>query len=149
MTIISAFSSLLKANTKATKEQLGGKDVLIPHVVISGESVLPLPEGASTGNAQGTRAYNLAQASRTAVAAASSGAVGIGMLGASREVMLVTSVRCHIRFGDNNVTAAAAAAGVLPLPADAMFHMIVPEGVTHYRVIRDNADGFLSVIPVL
>lgn len=101
----------------------------------------------ATGN--GTRQYNFAVATRTAVGATSSSAVAIGTLGTSREVMLVASTRCFIRWGDSGVTAAAAAdADVLALPADALFHLRVPVGVTHFRVIRDTADGFLRVTPV-
>lgn len=98
---------------------------------------------------QGTRAYNFAQGTRTSVAATSSAEVAIGTLGASREVMLIASTRCHIRFGATGLGAASASAGVLPLPADTMFHLVIPVGVTHFRVIRDNVDGFLTVIPVI
>jgi hypothetical protein len=100
--------------------------------------------------AAGTRAYNLAQATRTAVGATSSAAVAIGTLAASREVMLIASTRCFIRFGASTVTAANATdANLLVLPADAMFHMRLPSGVTHYTVIRDTADGFVRIVPVL
>jgi hypothetical protein len=100
--------------------------------------------------ASGTRAYNFAQATRTAVGATSSAAVEIGTLSASREVMLIASTRCFIRFGASTVTAANAAdAALLVLPADAMFHMRLPSGVTHYTVIRDTADGFVGIVPVL
>jgi hypothetical protein len=100
--------------------------------------------------AAGTRAYNFAQATRTAVGATSSAAVEIGTLAASREVMLVASTRCFIRFGASTVTAANATdAALLALPADAMFHMRLPSGVTHYTVIRDTADGFIRFVPVL
>jgi hypothetical protein len=100
--------------------------------------------------AAGTRAYNFDQATRTAVGATSSAAVAIGTLSASREVMLITSTRCFIRFGASTVTAANATdAALLVLPADAMFHMRLPSGVTHYTVIRDTADGFVRFVPVL
>jgi hypothetical protein len=100
--------------------------------------------------ASGTRAYNFAQATRTAVGATSSSAQTIGTLSASREVMLVASTRCFIRFGDSDVGAATATdAALLVLPADAMFHMRLPSGVTHYTVIRDTADGFVRFVPVL
>ena len=100
--------------------------------------------------ASGTRAYNFAQATRTAVGATSSAAVALGTLAASREVMLVASTRCFIRFGTSTVTAANATdPALLALPADAMFHMRAPSGVTHYTVIRDTADGFVRIVPVL
>jgi hypothetical protein len=100
--------------------------------------------------AAGTRAYNFDQATRTAVGATSSAAQAIGTLSASREVMLITSARCFIRFGALSVGAANASdAALLALPADAMFHMRLPSGVTHYTVIRDTADGFVRFVPVL
>jgi hypothetical protein len=102
------------------------------------------------GHGTGTRAYNFAQATRTAIASASSAAVAIGTLGASREVMLVSSARCFIKWGEAGIAAAAASdLDVLALPADAMFHLRIPAGVTHFRVIRDTADGFLRVTPVV
>jgi hypothetical protein len=98
----------------------------------------------------GTREYNFAQGTRTAVGATSSAAVALGTLGPSREVMLIASTRCFVRFGGSGVTAAAASdANVLALPSDAMFHLRLPAGVTHLTVIRDTADGFLRAIPVV
>jgi len=111
----------------------------------------PDPSAIDAVNAfgSGTREYNLAQGTRTAIASTSSAAVAIGTLGTSREVMLIASSRCFIRFGASNVAAAVAAdANVLALPTDAMFHLRVPSGVTHFTVIRDTADGFLRCIPV-
>lgn len=117
-------------------------------VVLNAEDIGTNPQ-AATGNAQNTRSYNFGSGTRTNVGSVSSAPVALSGLGTSREVMLVSSTRCHIRFGAAGVAAAAATAGVLPLPADTMFHLIVPEAVTHFTVIRDVADGFLSVIPVL
>lgn len=96
-----------------------------------------------------TRTYDFASGTRTTVGATSSAEVAIGTLGPTREIMLMASTRCHIRFGATGLAAAAAGAGVLPLAADERFHLKVPVGTTHFRVIRDSADGFLSVIPVL
>jgi hypothetical protein len=110
------------------------------------ESPVPVTDTAASG----TRAYNFDQATRTAVGATSSAAVAIGTLSASREVMLIASTRCFIRFGTLSVGAANATdANLLVLPADAMFHMRLPSGVTHYTVIRDTADGFVRSAPVL
>lgn len=98
----------------------------------------------------GTRQYNLAAGTRTAVTASSSAAVAIGTLGSSREILLISSTRCFIRFGTASVTAASATdATVLPLPADAMFTLRVPSDVTHFTVVRSTADGFLHCIPVV
>ncbi len=96
----------------------------------------------------GTREYNFAQGTRTAVGSTSSAAVSLGTLGNSREIMIISSTRCFINFGASNVGAASAGAGNLPLPADSIFHLRIPENVSHFRVIRDTADGFISVIPV-
>jgi hypothetical protein len=129
----------------------GGGTALAPGYVslnAAGDVVNPATEEALA--AAGTRAYNFAQATRTAVGATSSAAVAIGTLSASREVMLVASTRCFIRFGTSSVAAANATdAALLALPADAMFHMRLPSGVTHYTVIRDTADGFVRIVPVL
>lgn len=117
-----------------------------PQAAASSLSVVAAPADP-IGN--GTREYNLAQGTRTAVGSASSAAIAIGTLGASREVMLIASTRCFLKLGASGVAAAAAAdTDVLALPADAMFHLRIPAGVTHFRVIRDTADGFLRVIPV-
>lgn len=117
---------------------------------IDAANPLPAAPPAASAYGTGTREYNLAAGTRTAVAAASSAAVVIGTLGPSREVLIVPSVRCFIIFGSSGVAAAAVAAGNLPVPADAMFHARIPAGATHYRVIRDAAtDGFVSVIPVV
>lgn len=96
-----------------------------------------------------TRAYNFEAGTRTAVGVASSVEVPLGQLGPTREIMLMASTRCHIRFGAAGLAPAVAGAGVLPLAVDERFHLRVPVGMTHLRVIRDSADGFLTVIPVL
>jgi hypothetical protein len=98
----------------------------------------------------GTRQYNLAAATRTAIANTSSAAVAIGTLGASREILLIPSTRCFVRFGASDVAASSATdATVLPLPSDTQFTLRVPIGVTHFTVIRSTADGFLHCIPVV
>ena len=96
-----------------------------------------------------TRRYNYAAGTRTTVSGTSSAAVALGALGTTREIMLIASSRCFIKFGASDVTAAAATdTDVLALPADVMFHLRVPASVTHFRVIQDSAGGFLRCIPV-
>ena len=96
-----------------------------------------------------TRLYNRDIATRTAIGAASSAAIAFGQLGFNREVMFVASARCMIKFGASDVAAAAVAdTDVMVIPADTMFHMRLDEGVTHFTVIRDTADGFLRCYPV-
>jgi hypothetical protein len=112
-------------------------------------SGIPIRAVATDAVGNGTREYNFAQAIRTAFTATSSAAVALGTLSTSREILVVTSSRCFIKWGTSSVSAAAATDNdVLALPADAMFHLRVSAGVTHFRVIRDTADGFLRVIPV-
>jgi hypothetical protein len=110
---------------------------------------VPISGIAADGFGNGTREYNFAQGTRTVVTTTSSAAIAIGTLGASRELMLIASTRCFVRFGTSAVTAALATdVNVLALPADAMFHLRVPAGVTHFTVIRDTAEGFIRTIPV-
>lgn len=118
-----------------------------PH---SAANPLPTAPPATSAFGTGTREYNLAAGTRTAVVATSSAEVAIGALGSSREVLINPSVRCFIIFGTTGMAAAAVAAGNMPVPADAMFHLRIPAGLTHYRVIRDSTtDGFVSIIPVV
>lgn len=99
--------------------------------------------------ADGTRAYNLAAATRTATSSTSSAAVAFGALGESREVMLTASERCFVVFGASDVAAASGTdAAVLPIEAGEKWHLKLPAGVTHYRVIRDSVDGVFRTIPV-
>lgn len=98
----------------------------------------------------GTRNYNFAAATRTAVAVASSSAVSFGTLSELREVMITSDVRCFVAFGDSNLAAAdGTSSSVLPIEANEKFHLRLPPGVTHYRVIRDTIDGFLRTYPVI
>jgi hypothetical protein len=146
----------LGANKTLRTEDIGS-DVHVPLQIPADETgapftaanPVPVAPPASSAYGTGTRQYNLAAGTRTAVLAASSAEVAIGTLGASREVLINPSVRCFIAFGATGMSAAAVAAGNLPVPADAMLHLRIPAGVTHYRVIRDaTSDGFVSVIPV-
>lgn len=97
----------------------------------------------------GTREYNFAQGTRTAVTNTSSAAVSLGTLGNSREVMISTTTRCYINFGASDVAAASAVGTNLLLAPDTIFHLRIPENVTHFRVIRESVDGFVVVTPVL
>lgn len=128
---------------------LDGNPLLVDVTTAGGPGALKIAGSATDPYGSGSREYNFAQGTRTAVGAASSAAVAIGTLGASRELMLIASTRCFVRFGGAGVADAAAGAGVLPLAADERFHIRIPAaGVTHFKVIRDSADGFLTAIPV-
>ena len=118
---------------------------------VSGTDRLPVATTASptdpTGT--GTRAYDWANGLRQAVGSASTAAVALPALGTSREVMFHASGRCFIRLGDSGVAAATVAAGQLVMEAGERFHIRLPVGMTHFRVIRDTTDGFLNVAAVL
>lgn len=107
--------------------------------------------GASpTIDAQGgTRYYDWAQNKRAAVGSTSSAADTIPSLYASREMMAHASVRCFVRFGGSGVSAASAGANQLIVEAGERFHFRVNAGDTHFRVIRDTADGHLSLTAVI
>ena len=96
----------------------------------------------------GTRAYDWANGLRQAVSGTSTAAVALPTLGTSREVMFHASSRCFVKFGDSAVGAATIAAGHLVLAAEERFHIRIPTGVTHFRVIRDVVDGNLNVVAV-
>ena len=96
-----------------------------------------------------TRQYDWINSQRTAIGSTTSAAVELPTLGASREVMFHSSSRCFVRMGTSTVIAATVAAGQMVLEAGERFHIRIPAGTTHYRVIRDTADGFLNVAAVL
>ena len=97
----------------------------------------------------GVRAYNLAAATRTAFTSTSTAAVAIGTLADAREVLLTASARCFVALGASDVGAAARTdAAVIPIEEGEKFPLRLAAGVTHYRVIRDTADGVLRTIPV-
>jgi hypothetical protein len=104
---------------------------------------------ATTDTRNGTRQYDFAGNVRQTVTATSTAAVALPTLYASREVMVHAAERCVIRLGGSDVAAATVAAGQLILEAGERFHFRVATGVTHFRVIRDTTDGFLSITAVV
>lgn len=120
-------------------------------VEINNDTGSPIPTAGSptdpVGN--GTRAYDWTNGLRQAVSSTSTAAVAFPALGTSREVMFHASTRCFVRQGDSNVTAATVAAGHMVVEAGERYHIRLAAGVTHFRVIRDTADGFLNVTAVL
>ena len=103
----------------------------------------------TTDSKGGTRQYDFPGNVRQAVATASTSAVPLPTLYTSREVMVHASERCFVRFGDSAVTAAAAGNGQLIMEPGERFHLRLAAGVTHFRVIRDTTDGFLSITAVV
>lgn len=130
------FSKAFNFNAVESMDATTGKPIMTPLIRVDG--------------GDGTRAYNLAAATKTATAAASSAAVAFGALGESREAMLTATERCFVALGAADMGAAdGASASVLPIEAGEKFHLKLAAGQTHYRVIRDSADGVLRAIPVV
>jgi hypothetical protein len=119
-------------------------------VEVKNDTGNPIPFLASptdpTGN--GTRQYDWTNSLRQAVSSTSTAAIAFPSLGTSREVMFHASSRCFVRMGDGSVSAASIAAGQMVLEAGERFHIRLAVGVTHFRVIRDTADGFLNIAAV-
>lgn len=136
---------------------------------------LPLPSGAATSALQTTGNTSLASidgklaaleggrapvtlapidrpiaeptfsGARVAVGATASGAA-LPTLGASRRIRVMASTRCFLRTG--TVTNNAATDGnSLAIAADAEVSFIVPASHTSFSVVRDSADGFISIMP--
>lgn len=103
---------------------------------------------AATDTLGGTRTYDYAGNQRVAVGVASTAAAALPALSASREIMAHASTRCFVRFGASGLAAASAGAGQLVLEAGERFHFRLAATSTHYRVIRDTADGFLTITAV-
>lgn len=87
----------------------------------------------------GTRTYGTG----TRVAVASTSAVS-GAITAT-EVLLHASTRCFVRSGSGTPTAVNTD---IPLEAGEKFHMRISSG-DKIAVLRDTADGFLNVVPVV
>ena len=99
-------------------------------------------------NATTTRAYSLANALRVAFTATSTTEAALPTMGASREIRFAASARCWVKWGATGLTAAAAEAASFVLEANAPEVIAMPAGATHFRVIRDTADGNLLMTPV-
>ena len=97
----------------------------------------------------GTRMYDFVNNVRTVVTSASSGALSLPTLSLMRELMAHSSVRCYIRFGTGSLDPAAPGSGQLILEAGERFHFRLPPSVTHFRVVREDTDGFLAITGVL
>ena len=93
-------------------------------------------------NATTTRAYDFTNGQRIASGATSARSTAV----AASEIMLHASARCFVRIGDDTV-AATAGAGSFPLEIGEKFHCRLTSG-QFVAVIRDTADGFLTVMPV-
>jgi hypothetical protein len=128
-----------------------GSDVHVPLQIPADETgapftaanPVPVAPPATSAYGTGTRAYAAIQRQSVVTASAR---FTIGTLGASREILLHASTRCFVLTGDGTVAAAAGTS--IPLATDEKFHLRVPTGHTHIAVIRDTADGFISIAAV-
>lgn len=99
-------------------------------------------------NATTTRAYALANAIRVGFTATSTTEAALPTLGATREIRFAASARCWVKWGATGLTAAAAENVSFVLEANAPEVLTIPAGATHFRVIRDTADGNVLMTPV-
>lgn len=88
----------------------------------------------------GTRAYNYASIERVSVAAVAADSGPI----TGTEVMVHASVKCYILPGS---TGTATASNGIPIEAGEKFHFRITSG-NKISVIRDSADGFITIVPV-
>lgn len=117
-----------------------------PEIEIKNDSGNPVPTSDALG---GTRTYDWTNNVRTAVGVASTAAAALPTLSASREVMVHASQRCFVRLGASDLAAASAGAGQLIVEPGERFHFRVNAGHTHFRVIRDTLDGFVTITAVV
>lgn len=88
----------------------------------------------------GTRSYNYGAIQRLNVAAVAADSAAI----AATEVMVHASVKCYILPG---ATGTATASNGIPIEAGEKFHFRITSG-HKISVIRDTADGFITIVPV-
>lgn len=133
------------------KRALQGITTIIGRLPALVGGLIPVVATASATDVigNGTRQYDWFNGLRQATTSASTAATALPSLGISREVMFHASSRCFVRMGDSGVIAATAGAGQMVVEAGERFHIRIPTGTTHFRVIRDTADGFLNVVAVL
>lgn len=101
--------------------------------------VQPDRESVFEAGMSGTRAYGTVERVASGAASAQSAAI------TAEEVLLHASARCYVLAGANPTAAAATS---IPLEAGEKFHMRITSG-HKIAVIRDTADGFLHIAPVV
>lgn len=119
--------------TEATLAALNAKFAAL----VNGRAPVDVPANATT-----TRAYGYAAGQRITSVAAQTRSTAI----TASEVMLHASARCFFRVGDVTVVATVGA-GSVPLEAGEKFHLRITSG-EFISVIRDTADGNLTIMPV-
>ena len=93
-------------------------------------------------NRVGTRAYGAVQRAAVASASAVSSAIS------ATEILLHASTKCFVLAVAGTGTPVVAADTGVPLEAGEKFHMRITSG-QRIAVIRDTADGFLHIAPVV
>jgi hypothetical protein len=116
-----------------------------------GEMVVKNPDGSISpyNEAASQSVAEYAPGVRQAVGASSTEAIALPALGPSRRVRVMANTRCWLRFGTSGVGAAAADGNSIPFAPDAPEVVVVPASATHWRVIRDNVDGFVTLTPTV
>lgn len=129
--------TILVKNANGVNTTIATNDDLIPVI----EAIGAVDDLVPPVNLIGTRTYNYAALQRVAVAnaAADSGAI------TATEVMVYASTRCYILPGASGT---ATSANALPIEAGEKFHFRITSG-HKISVIRDTADGFLYILPVV
>jgi hypothetical protein len=89
----------------------------------------------------GTRPYDWASIERVAVSSTSAQSAAIS----ANEVTVHASTKCYILAGANPTAAASTS---IPLEAGEKFSFQIPAG-HKIAVIRDSADGYLHIAPVV
>lgn len=102
--------------------------------------VATLTETNAAINRIGTRAYGTVERVTVGAAAAQSAAI------TATEILLHASTKCYILAGAGTPTPTSSTG--IPLEAGEKFHMRITSG-HKIGVIRDAADGFLHIAPVV
>lgn len=137
-------SGLLYGLVQATTNTLAALRATVDGALL----VQPAGTVPTTDTLNGTRAYTWSAGTREAFPTTSTAALALPALGARREVRIVASARCFVRFGESGLAAATVAAGQAIFPADCPEVIVIPVGVTHYRVIGETVSGSISIAPV-
>jgi len=154
---MSWFSFVFGGGHGSRSFRLRGTGVEADPVILEGAGTVAHPADAEVATAAAaalaahrltaaaaTREYNQAGV-RVSVTDTGTAANALPTLGASREVRLMASVRCFVRFGVPQAapnaalldTAATVGGTSFPLAPDSPEVVRVPAGATHFAVIRD------------
>lgn len=138
----------LSPATEAKQDELIAKDfatqttlAAVLEKIIAAPATEAKQDTAIAGQATiGTRAYGTG--ARVAVGSGSTQSSAI----TATEVLLHASVKCYVKAG--SAPTAVANGDSIPLEAGEKFHMRITSG-HKIAVIRDSADGYLHIVPVV